>query len=159
MKKTEFSSAVVQMIYITLFSTLIFSCTSDENNVVGVWNLKQMEPICDEEQVMETSETNGDYCLDVTRTDSTGPTVLTTTSTTCLRLELNDMGSGTLMSSDGEEINSTEINYTVTENQLEVCDADNNCLNFEIDSDALILDLEIMTITGGQCNRVFTFRK
>ena len=159
MKTNELRNSIILLLCIALFSISFFSCGTDEDDFSGEWKLKSIESECEKELIIDTSVPQSDYCLNLIQTDSTETFVLTTAVTTCFLLDLDDSGTGTMISGDGENIPTKNINYTVSENNLVVCDENNICQTFTIVENALVLDIMAITMTGELCNRIFTLEK
>jgi len=158
MKKINYTTKAI--IFLAVLLITCWSCnTDDDNDIVGSWNLKKIDSTCMEEQEDQEVELINEYCLKVTTVESSDTIVLTTTQESCMRLLLENSGTGSLISGNNEEMKTVNINYTVTNNMLDICDSDNNCLMFDITDDALLLSLEMTAISGTQCIRTFTLRK
>lgn len=144
-------------------SSLITSCDSEESsNILGQWQLKEIVSDCDEENIITVHtliESDGDCCIETVRTDSSDSNIITFTSQLCQTINLEESGIGSITSADLEGNQTTPINYTVNNTMLEICDADNHCNTYVIESERLVLDLEVTTLSGTRCNRVFSYAR
>lgn len=158
-------------IYLSFFITgllamasLTTSCDSEESSSIeGRWQLKEIVSDCDEVNITTVhtliESGDGDCCIETARTDFSESIVLTFTSQLCQTINLEESGRGTFTSGDLEETETKPITYTANDTSIEICDQDNNCITYQIESERLVLELEVTTLTGTQCNRVLSYKK
>ena len=150
---------IVFLSFIAILS--ISSCSDQEiDETLGVYHLKSIESDCDEIGFEYELIKDGNlFCIQRTWIDTTGGFTLTTVSLSCNRIVLQESGVGLIISKSDNEIDTNRITYLVTNDNVEICNTDNNCADFEFRGNDLTLPLNVTQISGANCNRTFVYQK
>lgn len=140
------------------------SCSSNENNpVVGDWQLKAIESNCTLDNTTEEREVvqSGDLCcIRTTNTEMNDTFTLSTTNLFCQKLTFEDDGILTIVSENDSSRDTISFSYNFDNEIIEVCaSSTTNCVDYIFNEDEVVLSVEVTTIIGETCDRVFRYRK
>lgn len=159
--KNKFRSTAVIAITIIF---LIYSCTDkevDQNPILGTYHLKLIETDCFPNSITEYAliEDNDKFCLETTRIDTSGMTTMSSQSITCERIILKESGDGEIIGGSLTFSDTVQISYSIDNNELELCYQNNNCYQYEIVDQHLVIQKDIDHNTSSSCTAIFTYQK
>lgn len=158
MQKNIFNKYVGALIAITVYC----SCSNDDpNNIEGEWKLTSITTECVEPNLSEETETlmsNGLCCVSLSSTDTNDTFAITYTQLICEQLTFQD-NELEVISEVGSERDTSYFSYQQNGEDVEVCTAFNQCINYTFSNNEVNLIFDIATITGSSCERIFSYKR
>ena len=150
-------------IAITIFF-LFNSCTdkeADQNPILGIYHLKLIETDCFPNSITEHTliEDNDKICLETTRIDTSGMTMMSSHSITCERIILKESGGGEIIGGSPTYSDTVQISYSIDNDDLELCYENNNCSQYKLVDQQLVIQKQIDHDTSSSCTAIFTYQK
>lgn len=139
------------------------SCSNeDENKLIGDWDLKSIETTCEQgslNEEIEIFESNGMCCITVSTIEMNDFVELTYTDTSCSRISFKSENELEIITDNNSSRDTSILMYEIIDESIEVCSLDNQCINYTISNNEIMLSLDITTRTGLTCARNFIYRR
>ena len=137
------------------------SC-SDDNEVIGKWNLKSIETTCLDSNLteeFETFEANGLCCIKLSTTTITDTLETTFTVTSCQQLYFKNDTQVEIIRETSSTIDTSTYAYELIDDNIEICPITDQCVNYNLLDNEIEITLPLASMPGQVCERTFTYRK